>query len=235
MMKRLFVLLLALIMVSISVYAAADDVYSTPILFKKIPWGTSYTDAVKQLGNISMRDIRETEYWHTMDDFMYTEGGFSDYNAKIGGYAYASSSSLEGEKVAGYDIDDLYMYFVYVPGDDGLLIRDEDHTALIYAYYKINPKDLTAAYEDLTAKLTKLYGDVDGTQSDSFLITDNQNLWNGAEGTMVSLVSRDYESTGTKEIYIKYGFSGAEALMQKAYDAIALEESINAADNTDGL
>lgn len=53
---------------------------------------------------------------------------------------------------------------------------------------------------------------------------------------MVSVVSRDYGSTtGTKEIYIKYAFKGGDELLNKAYEALVLEEKMNAGSNTEGL
>ena len=219
---------------ALSIAVPADE-YEEQILFRGIEWGSNYNEAITDLGGISMCDLRESEYWYSIKDYMNTESGMSKYNGTLGGYTYASASSLKDLSVAGYPIESLYMYFIYTPGEEGMLIKDTEHTKLVYAYYKIKPKDLEAAYDDLTTKLTSLYGDVDETDHSTFLIDDNQNLWYGANGTMVSVVSRDYNTTSTKELYIKYGFAGGDDLMKASYDALVLEESKKAANNTDGL
>ncbi len=51
---------------------------------------------------------------------------------------------------------------------------------------------------------------------------------------MLSLVLYE-NSAGGRFIFIQYGFMGANDLMDAAFNAIVLEEQINAASNTDGL
>jgi len=237
MLRKVSTSTLILILLLGGILAYAAEIYSEPILFRGVEWGSTLAEATQMLPEgVEMYDLRESERWYSIDDYMYTENGFGTYSGVLGGYIYAKSSSLEGMKVAGYDVDDIKMYFTYLPDDKGLLMKDEEHTALIYAYYKIEPKDLDSAYNDLVDKLSSLYGDIDLMQHDSFMIDDRQSLWNGADGTMVSVVSRDYGSTtGTKEIYIKYAFKGGDELLNKAYEALVLEEKMNAGSNTEGL
>ena len=84
-----------------------------------------------------------------------------------------------------------------------------------------------AAYEDLTQKLTSLYGDADYSRGDITQDKDSVTAWYGAEGTMVSL---EY-STSSYRIYIHYGFLGGDQLLMDAQAAVDRAR----ANNTDGL
>lgn len=234
-MKRITICLLALLMLFASCCAIAED-GEAPILFRGAEWGGTYADTIKALPKeTKIRDLSTSEYWYDVDNWLYNENAWGDtLKGELGGYTYVKSSSLKGMQVAGYDIDALYLYFAFVPGKDGLLVKDEKNTAFIFAYYKLEPKDPDAAYDDLLSKLTNLYGEVDLHQSDAPYISYEQNLWRGGNGTMVSLLREDYPS-GSHYIYIKYSFAGANELMKKAYDALVLEETKNANSNTDGL
>ncbi|MBP3649603.1 MAG: hypothetical protein J6K73_07465 [Clostridia bacterium] len=233
-MKKLISMLAVLTML-LTCYSAHADTYESPILFRGIQWGATVSDASKGLPEgVKMYATRVKEYWYPMASTMFDENMNDYYKAELGCYEYAQSSTLENVKVAGYNISDLNLYYVYTLGENGLLIKDDAHTALVYAYYKLEPKDPEAVYADLVKKLTSLYGDVDEHQKKSPYIVYEQNLWYGADGTMVSLVKEDYPS-GSHYIYIKYGYSGADDLVAKAYDAVVLEEMLNAASNTDGL
>ncbi len=234
-MKKIVSLIIAVILL-LSCSALAEEETSKPILFRGVEWGSTNKDVIKVLpAGVKMRDLRTMEYWYPMSDMMYDENGWANqFKAEIGCYCYAQSSSLKGVKVAGYDVEDLYLYYIYTPDKNGKLIKDEAHTAFIYGYYKIEPKDPDAVFDDLANKLSALYGDIDEEQSNSSLIDDKMYLWYGAEGTMVSLFRQDY-SSGSHYIYIKYGFSGGDDLMEAAYEAAVREESESAASNFDGL
>lgn len=233
-MKKTCTLLIVMLLV-LSIGIACADTYEKPILFRGINWGATRSDAAKGLPEgIKMYDTKIGEYWHTVDNWMYDESLDDYYKAELGCYEYARSSSVENVKVAGYNIDNMYLHYAYLPGEDGILVKDDSHTALIYAYYKLEPKDPDAVYSDLVNKLTSLYGDVDLHQQKAPYISYEQNLWNGADGTMVSLVRQDYPS-GSHYIFIKYGYRGADELLANAYNAVVLEETLNAASNTDGL
>lgn len=235
-MKKVFAFLLTLALLLTSCVAFAGDEYAEPILFRGVEWGSSFEDVVKVLPDgVKMRDPKINEYWYPMSDMMYDESGWGNQlKGELGCYAYARSSSLKGVKVAGYEIDELYLYFIFKQDSSGKLVKDAAHTAFYYGYYKLEPKDPDAVYDDLVNKLSSLYGDVDEEKSSSSIIDDKMALWNGADGTMVSIFRQDY-SSGSHYIYIKYGFAGGDDLMQEAYEAVVREETEGAASNTDGL
>ena len=236
-MKRIASVLLILVLLIPCVAFAAVPLlgmpHEEPILFRGIKWGATREEAAKALpAGLVMTETKTSEYWYSTSNMMFDESFNDYYKGELGCYEYTRSSNAV--QVAGYEVKDIYLYYAYHTGEDGLLIKDDEHTSLLYAYYKIEPKDPAAAYNDLIGKLTSLYGDVDFRQRSDSVITYTQNLWYGADGTMVSLVKADY-STGSHYIYIKYGFSGADDLLNAAYDAVVLEERLNAASNVDGL
>lgn len=236
-MKRSVSILLVLLLVCCCLSCLAETEYESPILFRNIPWGTDYdtivADYLKDEVKLSNPDGRE--YWYKFDDVLFDESNWDDYyNAPLGVTTYARTSSLQDLKVAGYDVYSLYLKFVSLPGDDGLLVNDNQHTALYYAYYQIAPKDGDAAYADLLNKLTSIYGDVDLNRVDDSFAVYTQNVWYGADGTAVSLVRETFPSS-SDYIYIKYSYRGGDELLKKAYAAVVLEEGVNAGNNTDGL
>jgi len=235
-MKKAVLFLLASVLLLTSCSAFAGEEYAEPILFRGVEWGVPYSIVQKALPDgIKMYDLKKTEYWYPMTDMMYDGNGWGNQlKGELGCYTYAKSSSVKETKVAGYAIDNLYLYFIYLPDENGKIIRDDNHTAFIYGCYKLEPKDPDAVYDDLVSKLTSIYGDVDEEKSNSSIIDDKMCLWNGKDGTMVSVFRQDY-SSGTHEIYIKYGFMGGDDLMQNAYEALVREETENAASDIDGL
>ncbi len=134
--------------------------------------------------------------------------------------------------VAGYPVVETGIYFAYVPGENGIIDHDNPETALYYAYYSIEPLDMSAVYEDLKTKLTSLYGDpVDGKASDIGGKYETRYIsWFGSNDTVLSLVWN-----GNKYIVIKYGWLGGNQLLKNAYDALVLEERITDTDNVNGL
>lgn len=232
-MKKYLAILLILTTILIANLCLAD-VYPEQILFRDVPWGASYTDADEILssGGVSIRTIDSKKYWYGVKEQMRTSLGDYICKGEIGFYAYPYSTS--GIKIAGYNITDLTTYFVYVPGENGVLIKDTEHSTLVYARYILEPTNIEGVYADLLAKLTSIYGDVDGHEKWGSTIDYEQNLWYGAEGTMVSLVKQVY-SSGSRYIYIDYGYSGADDRIYEAFDALKLEEVLNAGSYTDGL
>ena len=111
----------------------------------------------------------------------------------------------------------MWLHFLYRPGDDGKLARDEDHTALAYAYYQFTPRDPKEVIDQLLIAMVMQYGSPAFRQSDSGSTKTDQFLWTGADGTMIALVRSITRNSDS--IYIKYGFEGADVLLKQAYEA----------------
>ncbi len=123
------------------------------------------------------------------------------------------------------------MEFVYLPGEDGSLIRNHDNSALISAKYCLTPSDPDAAFDDLTKKMTELYGEMVRENKEK---EDTFRIWEGTNGTMVTLQRGKYiiEDNG---VFIRYTFQGADTLLDQAHEAVILEEKNNTESNYNGL
>ena len=235
-MKKLVGILIMIALLA-GINAGYADPYEKPILFRGVEWGAScaaFENGVFPDG-LQFYNAKLLDSWHSVANMLY-DGADIRYKGEFGFYYRPLPSSIKklGLKVAGYPVDDLYLYFTFLPGDDGILVKDTIHSSFIYVYYKIEPNDPEGTYSDLLNKLTALYGDVDYSTAKSPYISYTYNLWNGADGTMVCLEKEDYPS-GSHYIYIKYSFAGADDIIKTAYDAFVFEETRNAASDTSGL
>ena len=127
----------------------AEAVYEKPILFRGIEWGTSYNELVETYPN------KNENEWEPggIDAIFY--GGEAAHYGKVG---FRIRSGLpQGVTVAGYDVNDIYLNFVYTPDETGRLAKDKDHAVLCLAEYEFDfgskKESYDAALEDLTNNL----------------------------------------------------------------------------------
>ena len=141
-------------------------------------------------------------------------------------------------KVAGYDINSIELYFMQ-PVENGTVNHDPESAKFYMAEYEIaNNVDRVSVFDDLTGKLTNLYGDV------FYEIEDGQvvRTWKDSEGNTVSLMRYGTEWENLDSITIIYMSATAmddiqnleKALYDEQYitDSNARQEN---ADNYDGL
>lgn len=217
---------------------SVSEEYAEPILFRGIEWGSSYSDVLKNL-SFQKEEIGFALYmivWSPIENMMFLDLD-SKYSAPLG---IEQSFHPKDFKVADYLIDTVFIRCILLPDDNGLLKKNIDDAALIYASYDFKTEEPDKAFKDLTDKLTYLYGDVDKHDYDTISVSYalpsikyEQNLWKGADGTMVSLVKSEFDKSGS--ISIKYGYKGADLLMEQAFDAFRKGEVLNGNYNTDGL
>lgn len=231
-MKKLTVVFLACLILFCTTVVLAETA-ATPILFRDIEWGSTYNEAQKGLpDNVKLYDL-DADSSYLVEEMM-TDERRNYFDGHVAARANARSSSLRGIKIAGYELSGLTMCFAWTPGTDGLIVEDAAHTALYYAVYEISPKDLKAAYADLTTKLSSIYGEPVSTKESGTIIDQKYTIWNGADNTMLVLLSKEY-SSGSTEIEIRYGTTEGNIWLQQAYDALILKETQEAASSVDGL
>lgn len=219
-MKRCVVLLVAVLLAMTAVSTLAE--HGEPILFRGIVWGSSYAEIAE---SVELEKLSTFSFSESVGTALGMETTLD--TPRDEGLVGIAEFSRPYPEVAGYQTVDVELHFVYLPDENGELAKDEEHTALYHAYYTIEPADRVAAYEDLTQKLTSLYGDADYSRGDITQDKDSVTAWYGAEGTMVSL---EY-STSSYRIYIHYGFLGGDQLLMDAQAAVDRAR----ANNTDGL
>ena len=226
-MKKISFVVLLFVFVCLCGLVTAEAVYEKPILFRGIEWGTSYNEVVETYPNKNQNE------WEPGGIEAIFYGGEATHYGKVG---FRIRSGLpQGVTVAGYDVNDIYLNFVYTPDETGRLTKDKDHAVLCLAEYEFDfgskKESYDAALEDLTNKLTLLFGDSDNQPSSGY---GTRAVWKGAEGTLVSLNCRrgSYLNGGYYyRIYINYSFEGMETLLQDAKKALDMEFSFI----TDGL
>ena len=231
-MKKITCLLLTLILLvpCLAVMAEAaeepsTEIYAEPILFRGIPWGSTWEEAQKAFPEGIEFDVSGYKSFSSAEKYMLYNS-VSIYKDEILGSLY-KSTALNGLKVAGYPLSEMLLYFLGTSDGNGNLITDETHSALVYAQYEFyffkSASARNEAYTDLLGKLTALYGDIDVTQA-----TGNGVLWYGADGTMVLLININ------GSIVIRYGFSGADEMIEQAHQILNYGDVLDT-NNTDGL
>lgn len=235
-MKRIMVVLLTIMLLLSVGYSNAENTEdSNPILFRGVEWGVKQKDAEKALSGIKFNSPDTYTHWRSVKDFLTDAYPYTFYYNSVLGYnLYATDSSKSNLKVAGYQVNSIGLKFVYLTDDNGILVRDAEHSALITATYTFKVTDKKAVFDDLTDKLTSLYGEIDESYQDGYSIVNTINIWYGSEGTLVVLRYEKY-SSGSETLYLSYGFQGGDELIEAAYRGAVKKEIQEAASDTDGL
>ena len=226
-MKKLAAAVCALVLL-FSASVSFAEASEKEILFRGFPWGVSYTEFTEALSERESGALQHTIWGYDFDYRMLgtgSNGGCDD----IGFYVKTYLPS--GERVAGYPVKCIYASFVYPAGEDGFLVREKENASLIEADYYIDiygAEEQDLAFEDLTQKLTRLYGDCDYQSEGN---SNQHSVWYGANGTMVTLVDNSSHNGNTYTIEIRYSSEGAKELREQAQAAYDYEFSLN----TEGL
>ena len=185
------------------------------IVFRGVSWHTAKREAEAAFGGSA--------------DYVYgsvstTEG----HNRGVSGGYGLEAWYRQDASVAGYSVSLTKISYVY-PVVDGLLLRDDDSAILYMGYYRIGDLgDVGSAVNDLSTKLSGLYG------SSSFV--DSRYIWSDEKGNTIALWPL------TDSIVIKYWAYDTDELIAQAKLAVANERAEQEAlqrlqnpNNTDGL
>ncbi len=188
-----------------------------PIYFRDIEWGLPYDDVVGQIP-ADRWFLFDSDYASPVRDDLidpYRNITYTDY---VRGYTYSKTDI----SVAGYPVDLIRIWFAYTPDDDGFLQQDKEHTAFYEAEYVLKARDMSRVYEDLTKKLTSLYGtpDEQGTIQHFTYASDTYTVWNGSNDAMVVLKTDNNSS----KIRITYGWLKGNDFLDATYEALVNEE-----------
>ena len=230
-MKKL-ALLLALVLALSCAAALAETAETTdqPILFRGIPWGISYEELN---GQMTLPELAATSATRTIGNLL--DGVEDEAFAGRICSMYCQFNDTDGldalfGDVGGYRLKFVTFYFALIPEEDGSIVQDGTHTALYAARYgltdPVDPnvqKTVDEGLEDLTAKLSSVYGEPDATGA--------YPRWRGAEGTMAFLG----KSGSTDCKYITYASETGDALLQACLiaETTAAEDAFAA--NINGL
>lgn len=200
---------------TIFVHAETD---TKSITFRDIPWYSTKTETE----SILFADGAKESGWMSSPNNIYRMSGINFRSStsgsdRVDGGGYMGWYS--GVSVAGYDVADTYVCYIYPFDENGNIIRSDDDAQLYFGWYSFGPNDCSdhrAIYDDLVTKLTSLYSNGTSETDDyrsSVTWYDNQN------NQIHILINSD-------EDYVALGYITADAdarldEMQAALDAEA--------------
>lgn len=245
-MRKLLVPVVALALCAIpAILTRAESTGETVILFRDIPWGTSYTDVKEILSDLDLWTLTGDGYRvyptaEIITDDQMEELQFEQSDINI--YAVADNKEVD---VAGYTTNNVELFFAYIPVD-GVLTKSESDSSLYGARYSIDVQDLDSAEDDLVKKLTSLYGEPSRKEDDEddFAYKCSYTYWDGAKDTQVVLraqkVLEEFSKYDDDKIVISYVWLGGDELLRNASDilsaeAIGDEAAIYGNNSTNGL
>lgn len=244
-MKKLLLITMLIICLSltVTVFAKTDN----EILFREIPWGSSYSEVEQLLPDfdwypMSFEYMRHYPVCEVLTD---STSGFDDDFTYGGINITAQPFSNKETEVAGYTTSDIELYFAFT-SVNGVENQDYNDTAFYGARYSFEPANLQGMTDDLTEKLSSLYGEPDDTKKDTDLWGNKTTIiyWYGANDTVVTLrsVNSENDSTGlyNDELFIAYAWEKGDELLKdidnKMKESASTGESANFGNgNTNGL
>lgn len=227
-----------LIFMTMAALAEVDAAEQKEILFRGIPWGTSYSEVEEILSDTQWLEFTGFDMW------TYSTETILDNESGDGSFEYLDIDLLCAAMnphwmVAGYKTTGVLLYFVFKPMDGGLS-RDFGDTMLYGATYQFEPADVHAAAEDLVDKLSSLYGEHAGKKEHPSYAKNVKYSyrWSGFN-SHVQLGVMDYEPDAdyvNDSIWISYVTDSGDSWLQAASDALkeaALAEQNAVAGNGD--
>ena len=245
MKKILITALMITALIGSTVRAEQETEQEKEILFRDIPWGTSYTEVNDTLRTFDLWTLTGEGYRTYSINEIITNNemdGIFFENDDINIYSTASNHEID---VAGYTTSNIELFFAYTISD-GKLPRTEDDSALYGARYTFEPENPDEATADLIDKLTMIYG-APGKQESEYDEFDGNSeyvYWYGENDTELVLKYQDYSGEISKyindTIYISYLWTKGDELLQEASDLLeeearGNESSIYGNGSTNGL
>lgn len=221
--KTITLVLLTCLLMVIAHTAAADS-NTKPILFRGLPWGATYAEVLEAMPDGLKFETsylgNEKVFPKSFETIITGEGMDECFTGPIAMAAVGTPENYDGVKVAGYGLSSLTLIFAHTAGEDGMLVMDEEHTAFVIGLYEITPSNPNECFEDLTSKLTMLYGEPETTvqldpESPSAMM--KYTAWHGADESNLYLASDEKQF-----VCLQYWAAEGEKIMQEAYDALAL-------------
>lgn len=217
--------------------------YDQEISFEGFYWGESPVEAAQQLDTVYSESM--TPSWSNAGKIMTT----SDYQLGYQVYKYGNRS------IAGYDVANFYMYFLYGHDNSGISISAED-AELYMVTMNLNVVDVQGAYDDLFNKLTSIYGHGNTTTSKDSAVSSKDGYyestltktsWYGENNTgvilAVSIPDKELSESGdmwSKYVVLAYGKTDSDQTIDNLYQeyksfVAESEEWTRDPSNTNGL
>ena len=197
-------------------------IYDEEILFRDIPWGTSYSDVDVMLEEMSLMGVSgEGRKTYSVEDIILGDGKGIDF--EYNDIKIIALPTYDKVDVAGYKTEDIMLFFSYMPVD-GVLTRLETDSALYGAQYEFQVQNLEEMSQDLVNKLSSLYGEPAKTVEEigRYDIQYTYIYWYGINDTVLVLRTQDVTKSTSdvfdNQIFISYVWLKGDEMLQEASD-----------------
>ena len=218
----------------------------TSIAFRNIPWGTSYGVLLSDYNEFGVKDSDPyiskylTVPSKESEKIQVYSNGYSVASDDGAGFEKSAGNYIDAVcNVAGYEVTKVNYSFIFSTDSDGrvdLYIKDARLFNGEYTFHAMN--DATAMVEDLIAKLSSIYGEVNDTDTDTYSSGDVRHyyLWEDESGNWIILM-HNASPDEPDNIYLRYYCGEIFGWMQELTNAYkkAESESFVVPDGTDGL
>lgn len=211
---RIIVSLVVILALSTGI-AFADE-----ITFRKVPWFSDYDTTMAALSDMDVSWKKpEKKLGILIADEVITSLDKAEMDYPCICYVGCNKRNTS-VKVAGYDVEEVSLYFAYTPDKNGSIEYDTDNTSFYMACYKISTDEsgYAASIRDLKKKLSDLYGtpkEVD-MSSDCNSTTKDYYQWKGENNTFAYINGEPNDVWDYYYIRIWYGTASGDSLVKKA-------------------
>ena len=215
-MKRIIALIVTVILIMPMTFAAGES--DKEIVFRDTPWGISFTEATELFSEYRLYGstgemMKFYPIVQLYSDTYDTKNAPEYHDINIIGNGWNHEFT-----VAGYTTSGIRLHFAYKV-IDGVITHEESDSMMYGAQYLFEPADAEAMVNDLTTKLSSLYGDIDdnGTRNLNGIWDFKWWIWKGANNTAVSLTwktSEEYKD----EVWISYFTYDGDKWLYEASD-----------------
>lgn len=234
-MKKVISLLLVLCYFVSSFSLGAYARYDKEILFRDIPWGSTYEevrDAFKDYYKLAWekKDKKRydlTKFLNKDQEYLQWVIGDNEFPSVL--YVEAEPTASSEFMVAGRKVSHIELVFAYTKDENGELPQDLKHTALYIARYHFKGKSESGKFDDLDNKLSSIYGETELYRKPPGLFNASyKKIWEGSNETFAVLVDDGYY------VDLYYFWKNGEHLAKEANDYLYNWNRLHPGD-TDGL
>ena len=209
----------------------AIDADADGLSFRNLPWFSTLENVENAIGQVSKYRSADDLYRLSYTNYKGVSSGNDRVDGELG-----CTISYNGLNVAGYTPSSTRICYIF-PIVEGQIVREFELAQMYMGYYEFEDEDcgdLVSIYEDLAAKLEKLYGEGKKSSDENF----TNAVWQDVDGNKVRL------QVNGKATYLTLAYVAAAAdnRLDEMAEAFTLEkaqaenairqENIN---NTDGL
>lgn len=234
-MRRIiaFAIMISLCLICVS-NCLADE-----ILFRNLPWGSNPDEMEKELSATGFLYPISSEgmlvyldkYLEELDRSHLDNSRATEQSCGWASAAY--NFGEDGPSVAGYNIGSVQAYF-YSPIENNVVNMDKKAAKLYLAQYNLSILDYDTAFDELSNKLSKLYGEPEQklgktsawlNENDAFLTTcDTIRLYYYGDNNSVVVLEKVLNDEKGVGLAIVYGQSGHDDHIAKCDEIIKQKE-----------